>query len=62
MTHADWIRATFNVLADNGKTSLLFVAEGETCCEINGQPFACHSVEEFWELVEFFGEDEDFAE
>jgi hypothetical protein len=60
MTHFDWIKANFNVLACEGN-SILFEAEGEVCCEINGTPFDCHSVEEFHDLVEAFG-DETFEE
>ena len=60
MTHIQWIRSKFEVLAEKGN-SIFFVAYGEKCAEINGTPFLCNSVEEFWELVEFFG-DEDFRE
>lgn len=60
MTHMQFIKSKFEVLAETSN-SILFVAEGELCCEINGQEFACSSVEEFHELVEMFG-DEDFAE
>jgi hypothetical protein len=60
MTHIQWIKSTFEVLAERGN-SILFVANGELCAEINGTPFSCNSTKEFWELVEFFG-DEDFAE
>lgn len=60
MAHLEWIKATYKVLACEGN-SILFEAEGEVCCEINGTPFSCASVEEFHELVEFFG-DETFEE
>lgn len=60
MTHIEWIKSSFEVLAENGN-SIYYRAYGEDCCEINGQPFSCNSIEEFWELVEFFG-DEDFTE
>ena len=40
---------------------ILFDADGEICCEINGKQFDCSSVKEFYELVEFFG-DETFEE
>jgi hypothetical protein len=30
----------------------------EMCAEINGVPFSCNSVEEFWELVEGIGDDD----
>ena len=59
MTHEQFIRAKFEVLAETA-TALLFLAYGEMCAEINGAEFSCNSVEEFWELVEFFG-DEDFS-
>ena len=60
MTHMQFIKANFTVLAERGN-SILFEAYGETVAEINGQPFICSSVEEFEELVEFFG-DETFEE
>jgi hypothetical protein len=60
MTHLQFIKSNFNVLAEKD-TSILYIAYGEMCAEINGVPFLCKSVEEFWDLVEFFG-DEDFAE
>lgn len=60
MTHRAFIKANFEVLAETSK-SIFFVACGDKCCEINGQPFNCESVEEFYELVEQF-EDETFEE
>ena len=60
MTHIQFIKANFTVLAENGN-SIFFEACGEKVAEINGQPFNCESVEEFNELVEFFG-DETFEE
>lgn len=59
MTHLQFIKASFEVLAESSE-SILFLACGEMCAEINGAEFSCNSVEEFWELVEFFG-DEDFS-
>ena len=54
--HRTFILKNFKILAvtDN---AILFEAYGETCCEINGTPFACSSVEEFHEMVEMFGDD-----
>lgn len=60
MTHIQFIKANFKVLAENGN-SIFFEAYGEKVAEINGQPFGCETVEEFNELVEFFG-DETFEE
>jgi hypothetical protein len=60
MTHLQFIKSNFYVLAEKG-TAILFLAYGEMCAEMNGVPFSCNSIEEFWELVEFFG-DEDFSE
>ena len=60
MTHIAFIKANFKVLAET-ENAILFDAYGELCCEINGKQFACSSVEEFYELVEFFG-DETFEE
>ena len=60
MTHIEFIKANFKVLAET-ETAILFEAYGEKCCEINGTPFYCESVEEFYELVEQFG-DETFEE
>jgi hypothetical protein len=55
-----FIKSRFDVLAESGE-SVLFLACGEMCAEINGVPFSCDSVEEFWELVESFG-NEDFSQ
>lgn len=60
MTHEQYIRNCFNILAET-ENAVFFEACGELCCEINGQEFDCHSVEEFYEMVEQFGDD-DFAE
>ena len=60
MTHINYIRSNFKVLAE-AENAILFDACGEMCCEINGQQFNCSSVEEFHDLVEFFG-DETFEE
>lgn len=60
MTHREFIKLNYTVLAETEK-SILFEAEGEICCEINGEPFDCDTVEEFYDLVEFFG-DETFEE
>ena len=60
MTHINYIRSNFKVLAETSN-AILFEAYGEMCCEINGQQFDCSSVEEFHDLVEFFG-DETFEE
>jgi len=56
MTHRQFIKANFEVLAET-ENAILFIAYGEMCCEINGQSFDCHSVDEFNEMVEFFGDD-----
>ena len=53
MTHREWIKSKFEVLAETAN-SVLFSAYGELCCEIGSQEFACGSVAEFWELVESF--------
>lgn len=60
MRYMDFIRANFNILAET-ENAILFDADGELCCEINGKQFDCYSVEDFYELVEFFG-DETFEE
>lgn len=59
MTHRQYIESTFEVLAKTTK-SIYFIAYGEECCEINNTEFDCHSVEEFYELVEMF-ENEDLS-
>lgn len=59
MTHRQFIESTFEVLAKTAK-SIYFIAYGEECCEINNTEFDCHSVEEFYELVEMF-ENEDLS-
>ena len=60
MRYMDFIRANFNILAET-ENAILFDADDELCCEINGKQFDCYSVEDFYELVEFFG-DETFEE
>lgn len=57
MTHIQFIKSSFEVLAKSGN-SVLFLAYGEMCAEINGVPFSCNSVEEFWGLVEAIGDDD----
>ena len=62
MTHREWLHsAEFEVIAET-ENAIYFksLVTGEEVAEINGEPFDCHSVEEFNELVEFWG-DEDFA-
>lgn len=56
MTHREFIKATFTVLAETDN-AIFFEAYGEKCCEINGANFSCSSVEEFYEMVEMFGND-----
>ena len=60
MTHRQFVEINFIVLAKT-ENAIFYDAYGELCCEINGTPVLCNSVEEFHELVEFFG-DEDFSE
>ena len=60
MKYMDFIRPNFKILAET-ENAILFDADGELCCEINGKQFDCYSVEDFYELVEFFG-DETFEE
>ena len=60
MEHRAFIKANFKVLAET-ETAIFFEAYGEKCCEVNGASFHCESVEEFYELVEQFG-DETFEE
>ena len=55
MTHRQFIKSNFTVLAETAN-AIFFEAYGEKCCEINGAEFACDSVEEFHELVEFYGD------
>lgn len=56
MTHRTFIKSNFKVLAETDN-AIFFEAYGELVAEINGQPFDCHSVEEFHELVEFWGDE-----
>lgn len=60
MTHRAFIKSNFKVLAET-PNAIFFEAYGEKCCEINGASFSCNSVEEFYEMVETFGDDS-FAE
>ena len=55
--HFAFILDTFGILAvDEATESVLFVADGEICCEISGMDFSCSTKQEFHELVEMFGE------
>lgn len=56
MTHREFVKSNFTVLAET-ENAIFFEAYGEKCCEINGAEFACESVEEFYEMVEQFGDD-----
>ena len=56
MTHTQFIKSNFKVLAETDN-AIFFDAYGELCCEINGESFHCESVEEFYEMVELFGDD-----
>ena len=56
MTHTQFIKSNFKVLAETD-SAIFFDAYGELCCEINGASFHCESVEEFYEMVELFGDD-----
>ena len=56
MTHTEYIKSNFKVLAET-TNAIFFEVYGEKCCEINGAEFACRSVEEFYEMVELFGDD-----
>ena len=56
MTHREFIKATFTVLAET-ENAIFFEAYGEKIAEINGASFDCSSVEEFYEMVETFGND-----
>lgn len=56
MTHEDFIRANFKVLAET-KNAIFFDADGEKVAEINGETFDCETVEEFYELVDFWGDE-----
>jgi len=56
MTHKQFIKSNFNVLAETD-SAIFFEAYGEKCCEINGAEFTCNSTEEFYEMVKFFGSD-----
>ena len=60
MTHIEFIKANFTILAET-ENAILFDADGEICCEINEKQFDCSTVEEFYELEDFIG-DETFEE
>ena len=55
MTYIEFIRSNFKILAETDN-AIFFDADGELCCDINGASFRCESVEEFYEMVEFFGD------
>ena len=54
MTHREFIKANFKVLAET-QNAIFFDADGEKVAEINGEVFDCETVEEFYELVDFWG-------
>lgn len=54
MTHREFIKANFKVLAET-QNAIFFDADGEKVAEINGKTFDCETVEEFHELVDFWG-------
>lgn len=56
MTHREWIKKNFTVLAETDN-AIFFDAYGEKCCEINGASFSCNSVKEFYEMIATFGND-----
>ena len=56
MTHEDFIRTNFKVLAET-KNAIFFDADGEKVAEINGKTFDGETVEEFYELVDFWGDE-----
>lgn len=56
MEHRAYIKANFKVLAET-ENAIFFEAYGEKCCEINGADFYCNTVEEFYEMIELFGDD-----
>lgn len=56
MTHREFIKANFKVLAET-QNAIFFDAYGEKVAEINGKPFDCETVEEFYELVDFWGDE-----
>ena len=44
MMHIEFIKANFTILAE-AENAILFDADGEICCEINGKQFDCSTVE-----------------
>ena len=56
MTHREFIEKNFEVLAKT-ENAILFDAYDERVCEINNIAFACKTIEEFYEMVEQFGND-----
>lgn len=55
MTHTEFIKANFIVLAET-ENSIFFDADGEKVAEIGCLSFDCNSVEEFYELIAEYGE------
>ena len=56
MTHMECIRINFRVRAETAN-AIFFNAKGEKVAEIHGRPVNCDSVEEFHELVGFWGDE-----
>lgn len=56
MTHREFIKSNFKVLAETDN-AIFFDANGEKVAEINGQPFDCETVKDFYELVAFWGDE-----
>lgn len=58
--HFELIHEMCRVFAQT-ENAIFFEDGGQKVAEINGATFSCNSIEEFYEMVEMFGED-DFAE
>lgn len=56
MTHREFIKSNFKVLAETDN-AIFFDANGEKVAEINGHPFDCETVKDFYELVNFWGDE-----
>lgn len=54
--HKAFIRTEFKVFAET-ENAIFFEAYGEKIAEIGEATFDCQTLEEFWELVEWFGDE-----
>lgn len=58
MTHREFIRNTYEVIAETDKGIYYKEDQYHGYCEINGGTWPCYSLEQFRQLLEDVGEDD----